>query len=152
MIKIIAVGSLKEGYLRGGVSEYLKRLQGYDRVEIIEIKAITKKDPDLILKQEASSILAQVAADEYLITLDLAGQELSSEQLAQMIETKRSYGLSKITFVIGGSLGLGDAVKKRSNLALSFSRLTFPHQLIRLILLEQIYRAFTIINHQEYHK
>ncbi|UNC93698.1 23S rRNA (pseudouridine(1915)-N(3))-methyltransferase RlmH [Candidatus Contubernalis alkaliaceticus] len=157
-IKIIAVGRLKEKYLLQGVSEYSKRLKKYARVEILEIsdeKVSEKFSPaqeETLLKKEGERILKLLEPGSFLVVMALEGKQLSSEQLAEKMEGLALGGRSKIFFVIGGALGLSPTVKKRADLLLSFSPMTFPHQLTRLILLEQLYRAFKIIKSEPYHK
>lgn len=152
MVKIICVGKIKELYLKNGIDEYLKRLNPFDKIEIIEVKEVTNKDLKSNVQAEGDLIFNQIDASDYVITLEIKGKILNSEELAKLIDEKRTYDSRKMTFIIGGSNGLSPIILKRSDFALSFSRLTFPHQLMRLILLEQIYRAFTILNNQEYHK
>ena len=141
-VKIICCGTLKENYLRNAVKEYEKRLSAFCRLSLREIK-----------EDSLNAVLPEVSAHKgYKIALCIEGKMLSSEQLAQKIDKLATDGNSDIAFVIGGSDGLSDDVKKLCDLRLSFSPMTFPHQLMRVILLEQIYRAFTIINHKSYHK
>ena len=157
-ITIISVGKIKEKYLKDAIAEYAKRLGKYCRLEIIEVA--DEKTPDQaseaveegIRAKEAERILKNIKDDMYVITLEIQGKMLTSEELADRIETLGIQGKSSIAFVIGGSIGLGKAVLDRSDFALSFSRMTFPHQLMRVILLEQIYRGFRIINREPYHK
>ncbi len=157
-IKLICVGKLKEKYLSDGMNEYLKRLSAYAQVEVVEVA--DEKIPDnaslaqemLIKAKEGRRILDKVKQDDYVILLDVKGQEIDSEQFADRIEDCMINGKSTIDFIIGGSLGHGDEVLSRANLRVSFSQMTFPHQLMRLILVEQIYRAFKIIKHETYHK
>ena len=157
-ITILTVGKIKEKYLRDAIAEYSKRLSRYAKLEIIEVA--DEKTPDSasetvetnIKNKEAERLLKYIRDDAYLITLEIKGKQLTSEELAQKIDTLGVQGTSHIIFVIGGSLGLGEEVLKRSNYALSFSKMTFPHQLMRVILLEQIYRGFRIIHHEPYHK
>lgn len=157
-IKIISVGKLKEKYLKQGIVEYLKRLSAYAKVEIVEL--IDEKAPEVlsaaeieqVKQKEGSRILGKISPDMYVIALAIDGKQKSSEELAESLDKLATYGNSKITFVIGGSLGLSDDVLKRANEKLSFSTLTFPHQLMRLILLEQVYRAFKIMRGEPYHK
>ncbi len=158
MIKIICVGKLKEKYLVDGVKEYVKRIGGYSKINIIELN--DEKIPDkasaleekVIKEKEGKKILDKIAADEYLILLDVSGKLLSSEEMASHMEQCFVSGKSKITFVIGGSLGHEQEILSRANLRLSFSKMTFPHQLMRLILVEQIYRSFKIMKNETYHK
>ena len=157
-ITILTVGKIKEKYLRDAIAEYSKRLSRYAKLEIIEVA--DEKTPDSasetvetnIKNKEAERLLKYIRDDAYLITLEIKGKQLTSEELAQKIDTLGVQGTSHIIFVIGGSLGLGEEVLKRSNYALSFSKMTFPHQLMRVILLEQIYRSYRIISHEPYHK
>ena len=157
-ITIISVGKIKEKYLKDAIAEYAKRLGKYCRLEIIEVADETTPDQasetveEGIRAKEAERILKNIKDDMYVITLEIQGKMLTSEELADKIETLGIQGKSSIAFVIGGSIGLGKAVLDRSDFALSFSRMTFPHQLMRVILLEQIYRGFRIINREPYHK
>lgn len=152
MIKILCVGKLKEDYLTSGIKEYLKRLDAWEKVEIIEVKEYLSSDIKKVIEVEGDYLLDKIDKNDFVITLEIEEKMLTSEDLASKIDQLYTYGNSNITFVIGGSYGLSNKVKSRSSLALSFSKFTFPHQLMRLILLEQIYRAFTINNHKEYHK
>lgn len=157
-ITMITVGKLKEKYLRDAVAEYAKRLTKYCKLEMIEVA--DEKTPDAaseavengIRSKEAERILKYVKEDAYLITLEILGKQLTSEGLAEKIEGLGVSGVSHVIFVIGGSIGLGEEVLKKSDFALSFSKMTFPHQLMRVILLEQIYRSFRIIQGEPYHK
>ena len=146
MINIIAVGKIKEIFLTNGISEYLKRLSAYENVRLTEVKEINYKETAENIKREGLLILEKITPDDFVITLEIEGKQIDSVSFAQKISELQTYGNSRITFVIGGSNGLSDEVKARSNFKLSFSKFTFPHQLMRLILLEQIYRAYTIIN------
>ena len=148
MIKIICVGKVKEQFFRDAINEYLKRLSKYTKLEIIELNDENNGD---ILKKESESILKNINDKDYVITLEIEGKEISSLELSKKIDETLIIN-SNIVFVIGGSLGLDNIVKERSNYKLSFSKLTFPHQLFRVILLEQIYRSFKIINNESYHK
>ena len=152
MIKILCVGKIKEDYLQMGIKEYLKRMESWDKVEIVEVKEYQSNDINKVIEFEGNSILEKISKNDYVITLEIEGKNISSEALATKIDELYTYGNTHIVFIIGGSWGLSKEVKNRSNMALSFSKFTFPHQLMRLILLEQIYRAYTIINHKEYHK
>ena len=152
MINIITVGKIKEIFLTNGISEYLKRLSAYENVRLTEVKEINYKETAENIKREGLLILEKITPDDFVITLEIEGKQIDSVSFAQKISELQTYGNSRITFGIGGSNGLSDEVKARSNFKLSFSKFTFPHQLMRLILLEQIYRAYTIINHKEYHK
>ncbi len=145
MIKILCVGKIKENYLKEMVEDYKKRISKYHKIEIIEVK-----DEDN-LEKEKEHLLPFISSRDYVITLEILGSVMSSEDLAKKID-ELFLNYSTITFVIGSSLGLHDDIKKRANLAISFSRFTFPHGLFRGILLEQIYRSFKILNHESYHK
>ena len=157
-ITIITVGKLKEKYLKDAISEYSKRLSRYCKLEVIEVA--DEKTPDqagegmetMIREKEAERILKYIREDAYVVTLEIKGKQLTSEELAEKIDRLGVQGKSHIQFVIGGSIGLGGTVLNRSDYALSFSRMTFPHQLMRVILLEQIYRGYRIINGEPYHK
>ncbi|NCU17184.1 23S rRNA (pseudouridine(1915)-N(3))-methyltransferase RlmH [Pallidibacillus pasinlerensis] len=157
-ITIVSVGKLKEKYLKMGIDEYTKRLKGYTKVEIVEVadekapENLSEAEMKEVKRKEGERILAHVHPDSYVITLEIQGKLLSSEELAAKIDELSIHGKSHFTFIIGGSLGISEEVQKRSNFALSFSKMTFPHQLIRLILLEQIYRAFRINRNEPYHK
>ena len=144
MIKIICIGKIKEKFYRDAIEEYMKRLSKYHKVEIIEL-------PDSNIKQEKELILKKIDSKDYIITMEIEGKNLSSIELSTMID-KTFLNYSNITFIIGGSDGLDDEIKNLSNYKLSFSKLTFPHQLFRVILLEQIYRSFKILNNETYHK
>jgi len=148
MIKIICVGKIKEKFLKDAANEYLKRLNKYTKLEIIEVPDFDSFDAK---EKEADFILRQIKKDDYIITLEIEGKILSSEEMSKMME-KQMINSKNITFIIGGSTGLSDKIKLLSNFPLSFSKLTFPHQLFRIILLEQIYRSFKIINNETYHK
>ncbi len=157
-ISIVTVGKLKEKYLKQGIDEYLKRLSAYAKVEIIEVP--DEKAPEelsetemLIVKQkEGERILAKINPDAHVIALAIEGKLKTSEELADGLDKLATYGKSKVAFVIGGSLGLSEDVLKRANEKLSFSKMTFPHQLMRMILVEQVYRAFRIMRGEPYHK
>ena len=157
-ITIVAVGKLKEKYLQQGIQEYMKRLSTYAKVQIVEVpdekapETLSDKEAERVKAREGERILAKISPEAYVITLEINGKMLTSEQLAGKIDELALYGKSKFVFVIGGSLGLGEAVMKRSNFALSFSKMTFPHQLMRLVLLEQVYRAWRINRGEPYHK
>ena len=151
-ITLVTVGKIKEKYLRDAIHEYSKRLSRYCKLEMIEVA--DEKTPDQasetveeqIRDKEGERILKYLKDDMYVITLEIAGKMLSSEELADKIEKLGIQGLSSIAFVIGGSIGLGREVLKRSDYSLSFSKMTFPHQLMRVILLEQVYRSYRIMN------
>ena len=150
MIKIITVGKLKEEYFKEAVKEYLKRLSKYTKIELIEVP---DEDYDIkkTLLKEKESILKYISEKDYIITLEIEGKELTSIELSKKINDTLITN-SDITFIIGGSYGLHEDIKKISNYALSFSKMTFPHQLFRIMLLEQIYRSYKIINNETYHK
>ncbi len=149
MIKIICVGKIKEKFYRDAIEEYKKRLSKYTKLEIMEV--MDEANVEKALKIEGSRIDKHIKDNDYVITMEIGGKELSSLEFASKISnTFISY--SNIVFVIGGSYGLSSEIKKRSNFALSFSKMTFPHQLFRVVLLEQIYRAFKINNNENYHK
>lgn len=152
VLKVIAVGKVKEKFITDGILEYTKRINAFDKFQLIEVKEFNQKDFKRNIYDEGKAILQEINDKDFVVTLEILGKMLSSEELAREITKIKNYHSSQIVFVIGGSNGLDDEVIKRSNYHLSFSRLTFPHQLMRLILVEQIYRAFTIINNQEYHK
>lgn len=157
-IKIIAVGKLKEAYLKDGIAEYSKRLGRFTKFEIIELQ--DEKTPDRaslaeqqqILAKEGLRILGKVAEKDFVIALAIEGKQFPSHLFSQFLQETTTKGFSDITFIIGGSLGLADEVKKRANLLMSFGKLTLPHQLMRLVLSEQIYRAFMIQQGSPYHK
>lgn len=157
-ISIITVGKLKEKYLKQGIDEYLKRLTAYAKVEMIEVpdekapEILSETEMEQVKNKEGEKILTKINPDAHVIALAIGGKMKTSEELAEGIDKLGTYGKSKITFVIGGSLGLSGAVMKRANESLSFSKMTFPHQLMRLILVEQVYRAFRIIRGEPYHK
>lgn len=157
-IKIVTVGKLKEKYLKDGIAEYSKRISRFATIEIIELS--DEKTPDRasdsenakILDVEGNRILSKIGDREFVVVLAIEGKTLSSEEFSKQLEQASINGFSTLTFVIGGSLGLSKEVKKRANLFVSFGRLTLPHQLMRLVLTEQIYRAFTIQQGSPYHK
>ena len=157
-ITLITVGKIKEKYLKDAISEYTKRLSKYCKLDIIEVSDektpdnASKTVEDQIRAKEGERILKNIKDDAYVFTLEIAGKQLTSEELSDKIDTLGIQGTSHIIFIIGGSIGLGSEVLKRSNYALSFSKMTFPHQLMRVILLEQIYRSYRIIDGEPYHK
>ena len=150
MITIITVGKIKEKYIREGIDDYLKRLSKFTKIELIELED-ESFDKAKTLKKEADKILKKINPKSFIVTLEIDGKELSSVELSELIE-KTTITHSNITFIIGGSYGLDDEIKKLSNYKLSFSKMTFPHQLFRLLFLEQLYRSYKIINNEEYHK
>ena len=157
-ITVITVGKIKEKYLKDAIAEYSKRLSKYCKLEIIEVADEKTPDnasevvEDAIRSKEAERILKYVKDDAFVFTLEINGKQLSSEELADKIDKLGVQGTSHIIFIIGGSIGLGQDVLQKSNFALSFSKMTFPHQLMRVVLLEQIYRSYRIINGEPYHK
>ena len=157
-VTILAVGKLKEKYWRDAVAEYSKRLKSYCSLQITEIKESPLRanpsaaDEEAVKIAEGADILSRIRSSDYVITLEIKGKVLSSEALAQKIEALAIDGKSSIVFVIGGSLGLSEEVSRRADFKRSFSARTFPHQMMRVILLEQIYRSFKINRHEAYHK
>ena len=157
-IKIVTVGKLKEKYLKDGIAEYTKRISRFAKLEMIELT--DEKTPDKaselenqkILDTEGARILSKVGERDFVVVLAIEGKTLSSEEFSKQLEQASIKGYSTLTFIIGGSLGLAPIVKNRANLSVSFGRLTLPHQLMRLVLVEQIYRAFTIQQGSPYHK
>ena len=149
MIKIICIGKIKENYLKEAIKDYSKRLSKYTKLEIIELQDEPIKEK--ALKKESERIEKHIKPSDYIITLEIEGNKISSNQLSEKIATTLITN-SNITFIIGGSYGLDNSIKEKSNYKLSFSTLTFPHQLFRVMLLEQIYRSFKIINNENYHK
>lgn len=151
MIKIITVGSIKEKYLKDAIEEYTKRLSKYTNIEIVEVKDEGLVEPKKAISLEEEKILKHINDKDYIITLEIEGRQLSSEEFAEKLD-RIQLESSNITFIIGGSYGLSQNIKDKSRLHLSFSKMTFPHQLFRVLLLEQIYRAFKINNNESYHK
>ena len=157
-IKIVTVGKLKEKYLKDGIAEYTKRISRFAKLEMIELT--DEKTPDKaselenqkILETEGARILSKVGERDFVLVLAIEGKTFSSEEFSKQLEEASIKGYSTLTFIIGGSLGLAASVKNRANLSVSFGRLTLPHQLMRLVLVEQIYRAFTIQQGSPYHK
>ena len=157
-IKVVTVGKLKEKYLKDGIAEYTKRISRFAKLEMIELT--DEKTPDKaselenqkILETEGARILSKVRERDFVVVLAIEGKTFSSEDFSKQLEQASIKGYSTLTFIIGGSLGLAPVVKNRANLSVSFGRLTLPHQLMRLVLVEQIYRAFTIQQGSPYHK
>ena len=157
-IRIITVGKIKEKYLNDGIAEYAKRLSRYCKLNFIQVP--DEKTPDKasdgmnrqIKETEGNRLLSHIREQDYVIALAIEGKMLDSVELSDLIAKHGVQGKSSIAFVIGGSLGLSDAVLKRADYKLSFSKMTFPHQLMQMILLEQIYRGYRIMNHEPYHK
>lgn len=156
-INIISVGKIKEKYFTAAIDEYAKRLSRFVKLNIVEVPDekipdnASEKEMEMIKEKEGAKILAKLPQNSFVVTLCIEGKELSSEELAKKV-ADISMQTSNITFIIGGSLGLADTVKSKSDLRLSFGRMTLPHQLMRVVLLEQIYRAFKINNNESYHK
>jgi 23S rRNA (pseudouridine1915-N3)-methyltransferase len=151
MIKIICVGKIKEKFYIEALEEYKKRLSKYTKLEIREVQDIFDENIEIIKSKEADQIIKYINTKDYIITLEIKGNQLTSEELSKKIENTFITN-SNITFIIGGSYGLDKKITNISNYKLSFSKMTFPHQLFRIILLEQIYRSFKIINNENYHK
>ncbi len=154
-IKIIALGKIKEKFLKDGIEEFMKRLKPYIPVDIVELQPVEIKDKNLVakaLEEEAQKISAHIKKESYVITLEIKGKQLSSEEFANKIEEITNCGVSELVFVIGSSCGISDTVSKRADFKLSFSKMTFLHQFARLLLVEQIYRAFKILKNETYHK
>lgn len=157
-INVIGVGKIKEKYLKLGIDEFKKRLSKYCKLDIIELddekapEKLSEKEMLMVKEKEGKKILSKIKDTSYVIALAIDGKNLSSEELADKMSDLAVRGNSNITFVIGGSLGLSDEVLDRADYKLSFSKMTFPHQLMRLILLEQVYRAYRINNNEPYHK
>lgn len=157
-IKIIAVGKVREKYMQEGIKEFKKRLSRYCILDIVEIndekapEKLSLKEMEIVKTKEGGRIMSKIPPNAYVISLVIEGKQLSSEDLSKKIDDIMVGGINDICFIIGGSLGLSKEVVNRSNYKLSFSKMTFPHQMMRLILLEQIYRSYRIINREPYHK
>lgn len=151
MIKIICVGKIKEKFFKEAIEEYKKRLSKYTKLQIIEVEDVNLPNESLIKQKESELIEKNINEKDYVITLEIEGKELNSIELSKKIQELETFS-PNITFIIGGSYGLDEKIKQRSNYKLSFSKLTFPHQLFRVILLEQIYRVYKIKNNESYHK
>lgn len=157
-IRIVSVGRIKEKFMQEGIKEYSKRLSRYCNLEIIEVddekapENLSDKEMKQIKDKEGEKILSKIPTNSYIISLAIEGKNLSSEELSEKIESLMIEGTNEITFIIGGSLGLSKEVLETSNFKLSFSKMTFPHQLMRVVLLEQIYRGFRIMKGEPYHK
>ncbi|MBG9787897.1 23S rRNA (pseudouridine(1915)-N(3))-methyltransferase RlmH [Brevibacillus laterosporus] len=157
-ITIITVGKLKEKYLKEGIAEYTKRLTAYCKLNVVEVndekapEELSATEMEQVKRKEGERILAHMKQDHYVIALAIEGQMWSSEKLSSELDRLALHGRSQVAFVIGGSLGLADEVLKRADAQLSFSKMTFPHQLMRLVLVEQVYRAFRISRGEPYHK
>lgn len=157
-ITIISVGKIKEKYLNDGIKEFSKRLSKYCKLKLIEVnderapENLSEAEMEIVKKKEGERILSKLNDSSYIITLCIDGKSLSSEEFSKQLDSLALSGNSNITFIIGGSLGLSQEVINKSHFKLSFSKMTFPHQLMKLILLEQIYRAFRISRGEPYHK
>ncbi len=151
MISIVAVGKIKEKALQNLIDEYLKRISGYTKINVVEV-ADEPNDRSDVLQIEGQRILKQIKNDAYVVLLDLQGKEVDSVSFSKLIQDINTYRSSHIVFVIGGSLGVSEEVRKRADYRLKISEMTFPHNLARLIILEQIYRAYKIANNETYHK
>ncbi|WP_282928642.1 23S rRNA (pseudouridine(1915)-N(3))-methyltransferase RlmH [Anaerococcus sp. Marseille-Q7828] len=158
-IKIIAVGKIKEKFYKDAIDEYLKRMQTYNKVEIIEVademaaENLSEKELEQVKEKEGERILGKISKEDYVVSLEILGKQMDSIEFAKFIEDEMAEGFGRnLVFVIGGSNGLAKEVSQRSNKKLSFGKMTYPHQLMRVILTEQIYRAYRIINGHPYHK
>lgn len=157
-IRVISIGKIKEDYLKQGIAEYLKRIKPYCQIEIVEVNDSSITDnPNIseiakVKNEEGLRVLKLLKPNDYVINLDLNCWEFSSEEFAEFLQKKLEFAGAFLTFVIGGSYGLSDALKQRANTSISLSKMTFLHQMSRLVLLEQIYRSFKILNHETYHK
>ena len=157
-ITIIAVGKLKEKYLKNGITEYLKRMKSYVNVKIVEVndepagQTLSDAEVEQVKEAEGKRIIGKIPERARVIALDLKGKQLTSEAFAEEVNETMTYGTSQIAFIIGGSHGLSKEVLQKTDLKISFGKMTYPHQLMRLILIEQIYRAFKIIRNEPYHK
>ena len=157
-INIICIGKIKEKYLQDGIDEYKKRISKYANINIIELADepipdnASQKEIEIVKSKEAEKMQKHIGTHDFIITLDLKGKQITSEEFAKKIQDITTQGYSTIDFIIGGSLGLEKGLVTNSNMVLSFSKLTFPHQLFRMVLLEQIYRCFKINNNETYHK
>lgn len=158
MIRLIVVGKLKEKAMASLVAEYQKRMNAFTKVEVVEVpdemapQSYSFQQMEQVKEKEGQRILSKLKDQEFVILLDLAGKMLSSEKLAEQMQYVQTYQTSNLAFVIGGSLGLSPEVIRRADLRWKLSDLTFPHQLVRIMVMEQIYRAFTIMHHLPYHK
>ncbi|MDD7305238.1 MAG: 23S rRNA (pseudouridine(1915)-N(3))-methyltransferase RlmH [Peptoniphilaceae bacterium] len=158
-IRIIGVGKIKEKYFTSAINEYLKRLTPYCKLQLIEVKdepaseSLSEKELEIVKRKEGERILNNIKEEDFVVSLEILGKQMTSEKFAEFISAEMDTGFGRnMVFVIGGSNGLSKEVSTRSNYKLSFSKMTFPHQLMRLVLIEQIYRAFRIINNHPYHK
>ena len=158
-IKIIAVGKIKEKFYKDAIDEYLKRMQAYNKLEIIEVademaaETLSEKELEQVKEREGERILGKISKEDYVVSLEILGKQIDSIEFAKFIENEMAEGFGRnLVFIIGGSNGLAKEVSQRSNKKLSFGKMTYPHQLMRVILTEQIYRAYRIINGHPYHK
>ena len=158
-IKIIAVGKIKEKFYKDAIDEYLKRMQAYNKLEIIEVademaaETLSEKELEQVKEKEGERILGKISKEDYVVSLEILGKQIDSIEFAKFIENEMAEGFGRnLVFIIGGSNGLAKEVSQRSNKKLSFGKMTYPHQLMRVILTEQIYRAYRIINGHPYHK
>ena len=158
-IKIIAVGKIKEKFYKEAIDEYLKRMQAYNKLEIIEVademaaETLSEKELEQVKEKEGERILSKISKEDYVVSLEILGKQMDSIDFAKFIENEMAEGFGRnLVFIIGGSNGLAKEVSQRSNKKLSFGKMTYPHQLMRVILTEQIYRAYRIINGHPYHK
>ena len=158
-IKIVAVGKIKEKFYKDAIDEYLKRMQAYNKVEIIEVademaaENLSEKELEQVKEKEGERILGKISKEDYVVSLEILGKQIDSIEFAKFIEEEMAEGFGRnLVFIIGGSNGLAKEVSQRSNKKLSFGKMTYPHQLMRVILTEQIYRAYRIINGHPYHK
>ena len=157
-ITLVSVGKIKDKYLQLGIDEFKKRLSRFCKLGLIEVKdealseRASERELEIVRQKEGNLILNKIPDGAYVIVMDIDGKQLSSQQLADKMRDVATYGQSHIVFIIGGSVGLADEIKKRADLKLSFSKMTFPHQLFKLMLMEQVYRAFKINTNESYHK
>jgi len=151
MIKILCIGKIKEKFFKEAINEYLKRISKYSKIEIIEVEDIDLNNKELNLEKEKNNLLKYINDKDYIVTLEIEGKQMDSIEFSKTIN-RTLINYPNITFIIGGSYGIHKDIKNKSNLKLSFSKMTFPHQLFRIILLEQIYRGFKIMKNESYHK
>jgi 23S rRNA (pseudouridine1915-N3)-methyltransferase len=151
MIKLICVGKIKEKYLKEAIFEYTKRLSRYTKIEIIEVNDVDVNNPSISLLKEKEEITKHISEKDFIITMDITADQLTSTEFSEKLD-KILISNPNICFIIGGSHGIDQEIKEKSNYRLSFSKMTFPHQLFRVILLEQIYRAYKILKNESYHK
>jgi len=152
MIHIIAVGTIKEKYIQTGLDDFIKRIERFDKVKVTQIQAANPSFDDERIINDESERLIKACGTGYVILCDRIGKEVTSEKLSQIIQNANNSGKSEIVFVVGGSMGVSDQMRKRADYSVSFSQMTFPHELFRLMLTEQIYRSFKILHNEKYHK